>query len=207
MMRTSSSQASNDTMTLSIDYPERLSRPHLLLKTFLGWLYVGFPHGIILGLYAALVGIVTSIAFIAILITGRYPQSMFNFAVGFHRWRTRVAVYYATYMTDKYPPFSTDSIHSVELVVQHPGQVSRLKVLVRGILGGLFLQIPHQICLFFYGIAVSFVIFIGWWSILIFGTFPQGFFRFVEGYLRWEMRVSLYATFITDRYPPFNGRP
>jgi len=201
-----SSQTRDNGLTLSIDYPNESSRPHLLLKTFLGWLYVGFPHGIILGLYGAIVGIVTVIAFFAILITGRYPQSMFNFAVGYHRWRTRVVVYMA-YMTDKYPPFSIDAIHPVELVVQYPEQVSKLKVLARVFLGWLYVQVPHQICLFFYGIAVSFVIFIGWWSILLFGSFPQAFFGFAEGYLRWQMRVSLYSGFITDRYPPFNGRP
>jgi hypothetical protein len=29
----------------SMDYPESLSRGTLLLKTFLGWLYVGIPQG------------------------------------------------------------------------------------------------------------------------------------------------------------------
>jgi len=35
----------------AVDYPERLSRGKLPLKLLFGWLYVGIPHGIILGLY------------------------------------------------------------------------------------------------------------------------------------------------------------
>jgi len=47
---------------LTIDYPEKLSRGKLLLKTFFGWLYVGIPHGIILWLYGIAVAIVVFIS-------------------------------------------------------------------------------------------------------------------------------------------------
>ena len=39
---------------LGVEYPEQLSRLHLLLKVFLGWLYVCMPHGIILALFSYL---------------------------------------------------------------------------------------------------------------------------------------------------------
>ena len=39
------SQSTSAPVTFEIDYPERLSRLHLLLKTLFGWFYVLIPHG------------------------------------------------------------------------------------------------------------------------------------------------------------------
>ena len=65
--------ASESQVRLQIEYPQQLSRLHLLLKTFLGWLYVVIPHMIILYVYGILAAVVTIIAFFAILFTGKYP--------------------------------------------------------------------------------------------------------------------------------------
>lgn len=92
-------------VTLDIAYPEKLSRGRLLLKVFLGWAYVGIPHGVILWLYAIAVGTATFIAFWIILFTGRYPKGLFDFVVGYTRWSTRVSAYLGL-LRDEYPPFS-----------------------------------------------------------------------------------------------------
>lgn len=91
-------------VSFDVEYPDHLSRGHLLLKVFLGWLYVGFTHGIILYLYGIAVAIVTFFAFFAILFTGKYPRGMFDFVVGYQRWQNRVTMYLSL-MTDKFPPF------------------------------------------------------------------------------------------------------
>ena len=54
--------ASNNLVELAVEYPQRLSRLHLLLKSLLGFLYVGVPHGLILFCYGILVAIATFIA-------------------------------------------------------------------------------------------------------------------------------------------------
>ena len=90
---------------MKVDYPEKLSRLMLLVKVFFGALYVGIPHGIMLGLYGIAVYFVTFIAFWIILFTGKYPQGLFDFVVGFMRWGLRVSAYMYL-LTDQYPPFS-----------------------------------------------------------------------------------------------------
>ena len=53
------SQGPVSPVTFDIEYPESLSRLHLLLKSFLGWIYVGIPHGIILTALGFVVWIVS----------------------------------------------------------------------------------------------------------------------------------------------------
>jgi hypothetical protein len=106
---------------LEIAYPEHLSHGLVLVK----WWLLAIPHYLILGVisggatYAAdpdtntwvagssLVGILVTVAAFALLITGRYPPSLFDFVMGLQRWTLRVGAY-AALMTDEYPPFRLD---------------------------------------------------------------------------------------------------
>ena len=92
-------------VTFKVEYPEKLSRGWVVLKGLFGWLYVGIPHGIILGLYGIVVGIVVFIAFWAILFAERYPRGMFDFVVDYARWGNNVTAY-LSFLRDEYPPFS-----------------------------------------------------------------------------------------------------
>ncbi len=94
-------------ISLSMEYPSRLSRGKLILKVLFGWLYVGIPHGIVLGLYGVAVAVVSFIAFWAVLFTGKYPEGMHSFVTGYVRWETRVNSYLLL-LHDAYPPFSGD---------------------------------------------------------------------------------------------------
>jgi hypothetical protein len=98
------STVDEQTVHLEIDYPDverDLNRWLPLVK----WL-LALPHYLVLVVlwFAAVVAIV--IAWIAILITGRYPRGLFDFVVGVGRWSLRVAAYAFLLVTDQYPPFS-----------------------------------------------------------------------------------------------------
>jgi len=88
---------------LEMEYPnaQELSRWLPLIKWFLA-----IPHLIVLVFLAIAAIVSVIIAWFAILFTGRYPRSLFNFVVGFYRWNMRVNGYCFFLVTDKYPPFT-----------------------------------------------------------------------------------------------------
>jgi hypothetical protein len=93
---------------LDIPYPEKLSRGLVLVK----WWLLAIPHYIVIGFLQGgwgdnnfgLIFVLAIFAGIALLFTGKYPESIFKLVIGFNRWVYRVAAY-VTLMTDEYPPF------------------------------------------------------------------------------------------------------
>jgi hypothetical protein len=91
---------------LQIDYPNvetDLGRGMPLVK----WL-LAIPHYIVLVFLFIAAFFCIVIAWFAILFTGRYPRSLFDFVVGVQRWALRVAAYAFILATDRYPPFSLE---------------------------------------------------------------------------------------------------
>lgn len=98
------STVEKQTVELDVTYPDAkkdLSQWLPLVK----WL-LAIPHYIVLVVLAIGVAIATIIAWFAILFTGRYPKSLFDYVVGVGRWSLRVNAYAFLLTTDKYPPFS-----------------------------------------------------------------------------------------------------
>ncbi|MXY69279.1 MAG: DUF4389 domain-containing protein [Acidobacteriia bacterium] len=89
---------------LEIDYPDAehdLNRWLPLIK----WLLV-LPHLVVLAFLGILAFASVIVAWFSILLTGRYPGSLFEFVVGVWRWGLRVYAYAFLLVTDQYPPFS-----------------------------------------------------------------------------------------------------
>ncbi|OGC85332.1 MAG: hypothetical protein A2W07_09175 [candidate division Zixibacteria bacterium RBG_16_43_9] len=88
-----------------VPYPEK-SNPWLVLaRLFFGWLYIGIPHGIYMGLYGIAAFFVIIYAGLVILFTGNYHRKAFDYLVRYQRYVNRVQAYWLC-MVDKYPPFS-----------------------------------------------------------------------------------------------------
>jgi len=88
---------------IDIPYPDAkqgLNRWLPLVKWFLA-----IPHYVVLCFLGIAAVVCIVIAWFAILFTGRYPRSLFDFVVGVCRWSLRVAVYAFLLTTDRYPPF------------------------------------------------------------------------------------------------------
>lgn len=87
---------------LDIPYPEEgeLNRFMPIVK----WI-LAIPHYIALWILSMIVLVLSFIAWLSILIVGRYPRGMFDFTVGMMRWSNRVTAYAFVLTTDRYPPF------------------------------------------------------------------------------------------------------
>ncbi len=118
------------------------------------WL-LAIPHFIVLAFLTVAFVVMTAVAFFAILFTGRYPKSIFDFNVGVMRWMWRVEFYtFAAAATDQYPPFTLDDVeYPARLDVAYPERLSRGLPLVK-----LILAIPHLLIV---GVFTSGVI---WWT-------------------------------------------
>src|SRR4051794_6275464 len=102
---------------------QRLSRWLWLVK----WLLL-IPHYVVLFFLWVAFGLVTIAAFFAILVTGRYPHSLFSFNLGVLRWTWRVSYYgYSGLGTDRYPPFSlgAEPDYPATLDIAYPARLSR----------------------------------------------------------------------------------
>ena len=199
-----------------VDYPDR---PLNRLTTFFR-IFVAVPILIVLGavsggtwqwsvddkattVVAGAGGLLFLAPLLMILFRQKYPRWWFNWNLELQRFGNRVTAYLAL-MNDQYP--STDEHQSVHLEYDYPDVPRELN---RGLpLVKWLLAIPHYVVLFFLDIAAFVVVIVAWLAILVTGTYPRGMFDFVEGVIRWNIRVTAYAfTLVTDRYPPFRLAP
>jgi hypothetical protein len=106
---------------LNIEYPEKLSRGLVLVKSWL----LALPHLLIVALLVGgtfsfttdetsvelanpgLIGVLAFVAGLILLFTGKYNDTLFSLLMGLNRWAYRVFAY-VLLMTDDYPPFRLD---------------------------------------------------------------------------------------------------
>lgn len=181
---------------LEIDYPAKSSR---LLLFFRG--IISFPQWVVLILLAIPAFIGALLAWIIVLITARYPRSIFHFMAGILRQGHRLMAYQLM-LTDRYPPFTLGDKKSypVRVEIDEPPNmhIHRWRALLQGILvypaaiaGGVIMFVAY------------FCVVLAWFAILITGHYPKWIFRLATVGLRWTLRTSMYQYLMTERYPPF----
>lgn len=191
-------------MKYGVKFQDSYSRGELLLRTFFGAFYIAIPHAFLLLFVTIASMFVNFIVFWAILFTGKFPEQLFNFQLGFQRWNLRVSARLNN-LSDGYPAFGLNgSDENTIIEIERPEKSNRGTVLLRVIFGGFYVMIPHGFVLLFLMIGVVFVRLISFWVILITGKHSKGLHDFMTGVSRWQFRVSAYMTYLTDVYPPFS---
>ncbi len=171
-------------------------------------LLLAIPWVIVALIYAIGSLVVTVIAWFALLILGRYPDSLFNYNLGFLRYTTRVQSWVGL-QTDEWPPFGMGEHpeYPVRVDVVQPDRQSRLKVLFRAILA-----IPALFLTIFVGSIQGGAAIVSWFSIVFRGYQPRmahdafsyayTFLTRVHAYVGTPTYYVPIGGLLTDAYPP-----
>src|SRR6476620_6149158 len=185
------------------------------------WLLV-IPHLVVLTVLWIAFTVISIVAFVAILVTGHYPRSLFEFNAGVLRWSWRVSYYaYGALGTDRYPPFTLAEVpdYPAHFEVDYPEHLSRGLVLVKWWL----LALPHYVVVGLLvgtgswiatddtrwrtswgeGGLIGLLVLVAAVVLGVTGTYPRPLYDLVLGLNRWVLRVAAYAALMTDAYPPF----
>ncbi len=188
------------------DLDEPLSRWMWLVK----WI-LALPHLVALVFLWIAFTVVTLVALVARLFTGRYPRGLFDFAVGVLRWTWRVNYYaFGALATDRYPPFTLADVpdYPARLSVPYPEGRGR-----RGLplIGWWLAGIPHYMvaAILTGGVGlhamsvIGVLVLVAMALLVVRGTYHRGVFDLVMGFHRWAIRATVYCALMTDEYPPF----
>jgi hypothetical protein len=183
--------------TIEINTPEEVANWRPLVQ----WL-MAIPHIIIGGILSYIANLLSFIAWVIILITGKMPAGIANFGCMALRYNARANVY-AGFLHTEYPPFE------FETTAADPGGTpvtvnfspaledrNRVTVFFRLIMliGALIMSIIALIVAW-----VSHII--AFFAILFTGKWPAGLLAAVHKGQSVQLRLSAYGMLLTDEFP------
>ena len=97
--------STDEDQSVHLDFPYPDARQMNRWLPLVKW-FLAIPHYVVLFFLGIAALFEVILAWFAILFTGTYPRSLFDYVVGWLRWTNRVQGYAFTLITDQYPPFS-----------------------------------------------------------------------------------------------------
>jgi hypothetical protein len=177
------------------------------------------PHVVALAVLWVAFGVLTLVAYVAVLATGRYPAGIADFNVGVLRWTWRVGYYgYWALGTDRYPPFTLADVpdYPARLELTEPPHPKRWLPLVAWLFA-----LPHILIVgalysggwqYATGAGdtvtrtglglVGLVVLITGLVLLFTGRYPAGLHDLLVGAARWSLRTTAYVALLTGTWPP-----
>lgn len=182
-------------VTFEADYADRRDRLTAFFR-----LILAIPLFIYLYVFGIVAAIGAIIAWFAVVITGRYPQGLYDFLAGFNRVVAR-ATAYTVLLCDRYPPFAIGDDPSYPVRMQFAGplpEYSRLKTFFRFILA-----IPILIVRYVINLLLEIGAVFAWFVIVITGKLPRDLFDLMVLANSYTARSDSYLLLLTETYPPF----
>jgi hypothetical protein len=179
-------------VSFSADYVEPRSR----LTTFFR-LILAIPHFFVVMGFGIVAFVCVVIAWFAIVITGRYPPTLYMWVSRFVLYATQVNGY-ITFLTDEYPDFGGAEQYPVRMSFSGPlAEYSRLKTGFR-----VILAIPIVILRYVAALLTEVGAFFAWIVIVITANMPRGLQDLLVLAESFMARTDAYLFLLTETYPP-----
>ena len=150
-----------------------------------------------IGAFGVITALATIASWFAILILGRQPRDLREFAVFFLTWRAKT-IAYTLLLRDEFPSFGFGD-YPVTLTLPPPLPTrDRFRVALR-----LPLLAPHIVALALLNAGLTVVSMAGWLGVVLFRWYPQPLYDLAAVAVRYSLRVEAYLLLIHDTYPPF----
>ncbi|MBN9621702.1 MAG: DUF4389 domain-containing protein [Actinobacteria bacterium] len=181
-------------VSFEADFQSEQNRATTFFRIILAipWLIVAYVYEI--------VGAITVfIAWLVIVITGKYPEGLYNLNAGFVRYHVRVLAW-VYLQTDEWPPFGISYDPSYPIRVEVPAREasqSRLKVFFR-----IILALPMLVVVYAVQYVHTFLGVIAWLTIVFRGYLPEGVNGAMTFCNSFYARLYGYLALLTDEYPP-----
>jgi hypothetical protein len=180
------------------DYVEQQSRSITFFRPLLSipWYLVG-------GVYNLASQVVALMAWFALLFTGRYPQGLYDFNVGYLQFHARVSAFFIL-QTDQWPPFALgqDPSYPVRAEVDPPlEKYNRWKVFFRLILG-----VPVFFMLYPFGFLLYAAATIAGLHIVFMGRTSGGVHNALTTAQAYLLRSIGYFLLMTETLPPVSDQ-
>jgi hypothetical protein len=170
-----------------------LDRPRL---TVLFRLFLAIPHFVWILLWSIAVFVVSLVAWIAALVTGRVPEALHRFLAAYTRYAMHLEAF--VYLVGRrFPGFTGKAgSYGIDLEIAPRGRQNRWKTLFR-----FPLAIPALILGGALGGVALVIAFFGWWYALVTGRMPEGMRNLGVACLRYSSQTLAYMLLVTERYP------